>query len=165
MTVSIEAEVAVRRLHALCADAVWRKDRASFVECYAEGAVWKIAGLELRGPDAIGRALSDFGAANERVLMVFGSPILAMEDDVLTGRTYTVEYVKLLDGSAMSTIGIYYERFIVEGTRCLFQWRHFDFAYHGPPDLSAPFYSSADYGPPPALPTGNDVTAGLQFRA
>lgn len=164
MTVSLEAEIAIRRLHALCADAVWRKDRVAFAECYANDAVWKIAGLELHGRAAIGQALGNFGAANERVLMVFGAPILTMNEDVLTGRTYAVEHVKLLDGSAVSTIGIYYERFIVRGGRWLFHWRHFDFAYHGPPDLSASFYPSHDYGPPSAMPPADAMTGGLQFK-
>lgn len=163
MTVSVEAEIGVRRLHALCVDAVWRRDGAAFADCYTEDGVWKIAGLEFRGRDAIGKALGELGTGNERVLMVFGSPILAMADGVLTGRTYTVEQVKLMDGSASASIGIYYERFVEQDGRWLFQWRHFDFCYLGPPDLSAPFYPFRDYGRPPALPGTGDPTAGLQF--
>lgn len=165
MTVSLAAEIGVRRLHALCADAVWRRDGASFANCYTEDGVWKIAGLELRGRQAIGEALGELGAANERVLMVFGSPILEIVDGKLAGRTYIVEHVKLLDGSASATIGTYFERFAERDGNWLFEWRHFDFGYLGPTDLSAPFFSIPDYGPPPAFPDPDSRTAGVQFRA
>jgi len=163
MTVSLEAEIGVRRLHALCADAVWRRDGTAFGECYTQDAVWKIAGMELRGREAIGQALGELGVANERVLMVFGSPILAIVGGELTGRTFAVEQVKLLDGGGSASIGIYYERFVEHDGRWLFKWRHFDFAYLGPPDLSAPFYPLPDYGQSPAMPGNEDRTAGLQF--
>lgn len=164
MSPSLEAEIGVRRLHALCADAVWRRDGAGFADCYTEDATWKIAGLAFQGRDAIAGALGQLGAGNERVLMMFGSPILAMTDGTLTGRTYTVEHVKLLDGSTSATIGIYYERFAERDGRWLFQWRHFDFNYLGPGDFSAPFYPFQDYGPPPAQPGPADPTGGLIFR-
>ncbi|MCJ2180869.1 nuclear transport factor 2 family protein [Novosphingobium album (ex Hu et al. 2023)] len=162
MTVSVEMEIGVRRLHALCTDAVWRRDPVAFGECYTADGIWKIAGLEFQGRDAIGRALTDLGAGNERVLMMFGSPILDLADGVLTARTYTVEQVKLLDGGGSATVGIYYERFVEQDGRWLFQWRHFDFCYLGPPDLSAPFFPFQDYGPAPALPGGTTATAGLR---
>jgi hypothetical protein len=164
MSVPLEAEIGVRRLHALCADAVWRRDGAAFANCYTEDGIWKIAGLTLRGHEAIREALGQLGAANERVLMTFGSPILDMSDGTLTGRTHVMEQVKLLDGSASATIGIYYERFVERDGEWLFQWRHFDFCYLGPPDLSAPFYPFQDYGPPPALPGPEDRTAGLRLE-
>ena len=155
----------MRRLHALCADAVWRKDGQAFAQCYSEDATWKIAGLTLQGHDAIGQALGELGAANERILMVFGSPILSINEGLLTGRTYAVEHVKRFDGTAASTIGVYYEKFAFVEGRCLFQWRHFDFAYFGPPDLSATFFPDPERGPPPAFPAADAPTAGLQFSA
>lgn len=164
MTVSIEAEIGIRRLHALCADAVWRKDGAGFADCFVEDGVWKVAGLELRGRETIARALGELGTANERILMIFGSPILSASDGCISGRTYTVENVKRYDGSAATTIGIYYEHFVERDGRWLFQRRHFDFSYFGPPDLSAPFYDFQDYGPPPAMPDFNQSTAGLQVN-
>lgn len=164
MAIPIEAEIGVRRLHALCADAVWRKDGASFANCYAKDAVWKIAGQELRGRDAIASALAAFGTENERVLMVFGAPILALQNGKLTGRTYVIEHVKRFDGGASASIGIYYERFVENDGAWLFQWRHFDFCYFGKADLSDPFYPAQDYGPPPSFPTAATATAGLHVQ-
>lgn len=159
----LTAEIGIRRLHALCADAVWRKDAQGFGGCYCEDGVWKIAGMEFEGREAIGRALIELSAANERVLMQFGSPILNLEGGVLTGRTFVVEHVKRLDGSAASTIGIYYESFAERDGQWLFQRRHFDFCYFGPPDLSAPLCDIANYGPAPAMPDPSAVAGGLQF--
>jgi len=164
MTVSIEAEIGVRRLHALCADAVWRRDGLAFAECYTQDGVWKVAGMAFQGREAIGRALGELGAGNERVLMSFGSPILGMDQGVLSGRTWVVEHVKLLDGGANTNVGVYYERFAQVSDQWLFQWRHFDFCYLGPPDLSAPLFQFRDYGPPPAMPGDDDPTAGLTFE-
>jgi len=163
MSLSLAAEIGVRRLHAICADAVWRRDSAAFAGCYAEDGIWKIAGLVFEGREAVSAALVQLGAANERILMTFGSPILALAGGELTGRTHVTEQVKLLDGSASTTIGIYYERFAERDGQWLFRWRHFDFCYLGPPDLSASFYPFQDYGPSPALPGADDPTAGLQF--
>jgi hypothetical protein len=161
MSISLEAEIGIRRLHALCADAVWRKDGTAFSECYTDDAVWKIAGFVFHGREAISKALGQLGIENERVLMTFGAPIIHMGDGLLTGRTYAVEHVKRLDGSASTSIGIYYEQFIQQDAVWLFKWRHFDFCYLGPTDLSEPLYPFQDYGAPPAMPASDDRTAGL----
>ncbi len=151
----------MRRLHALCADAVWRKDRAAFVECFTADGVWKVAGVELQGLQAIGDGFDQFLALNERVLMNFASPILDVGDGVARGRTYTMEHVKTRDGNGMSSIGIYYERFVEQDGAWRFQRRHFDFCYFGPPDLSAPLFDFVDRGRPPILPDRDAPTAGM----
>lgn len=157
----LAAEIGIRRLHALCADAVWRKDRAAFVDCFVAGGEWKVAGTHLRGRDAIGEGFEQFLALNERVLMSFGSPILDIGQGVASGRTYTTETVKTRDGAGMCSLGIYYERFVEDGGEWRFAWRHFDFCYFGPPDLSAPLFPFVDRGPPPALPGAGEPTAGM----
>lgn len=157
----LAAEIGICRLHALCADAVWRKDRAAFVSCFVPDGEWKVAGSHLRGHGALGDGFDAFLALNERVLMSFASPILAFEADHVSGRTYTIEHVKTLQGEGASSIGVYYERFVETAGEWRFQWRHFDFCYFGPPDLSAPLFGFADYGRPPAMPDGDAPTAGM----
>ena len=39
-----------------------------------------------------------------------------------------------------------------------FKWRHWSLQYRGPGDLSAPFYDSPDYGPPPGMPGADEPT-------
>lgn len=157
----LAAEIGIRRLHAQCADAVWRKDRAAFVDCFVADGVWKVAGMDLRGQDAIGDGFDQFLALNQRVLMSFGSPILELGAGTASGRTYTTETVKSLDGPGMCSIGIYYERFAEQDGEWRFVWRHFDFCYFGPPDLSAPLLALVDRGPAPALPGLDEPTAGM----
>ncbi|MEW9856453.1 nuclear transport factor 2 family protein [Novosphingobium sp. M1R2S20] len=157
----LAAELGIRRLHALCADAVWRRDPVAFGGCFTQEAEWKIAGLRVRGREAIGRALLELGAGNERVLMSFSHPILDIEGGTVSGRTYAVERAFLKGGGAASSIGIYYERFAQSGADWLFAWRHFDFCYWGPVDLSGELYGFQDYGPPPTMPADEQTTAGL----
>ena len=157
----LAAELGVRRLHARCVDAVWRKDRTAFVDCFAADGEWKVAGAHLQGHDAIGEGFDQFLALNERVLMSFGSPILDIGAGVASGRTYTTETVKTRDGQGMCSIGIYYERFVEAGGEWRFAWRHFDFCYFGPPDLSAPLFDFVDRGRAPVLPEANEPTAGM----
>ena len=160
-TARLAAEIGIRRLHARCADAVWRKDRAAFVDCFDADGEWKVAGIQLRGQEAIGEGFDQFLALNERVLMSFGSPILDIGAGIASGRTYTTETVKTRDGQGMCSVGIYYERFVERGGEWCFAWRHFDFCYFGPPDLSAPLFDFVDRGPPPALPAADAPTAGM----
>lgn len=117
--------------------------------------------MHLCGHDAIGDGFDAFLALNERVLMSFGSPILDVGEGAASGRTYTTENVKTRDGNGMCSIGIYYERFVEQGGEWRFQWRHFDFCYFGPPDLSAPLFDFVDRGRPPALPDRGAQTAGM----
>lgn len=157
----LAAEIGIRRLHALCADAVWRKDRASFVACFVAHGIWKVAGADLQGQAAIGAGFDQFLDLNERVLMQFASPILEIGRGEASGRTYATELVKDREGRGMCSIGIYYERFVERDGEWRFAWRHFDFCYFGPADLSAPLFAFVDRGPPPALPGAQEPTAGM----
>jgi ketosteroid isomerase-like protein len=152
------AESAIRQLHARCADAVWRKDSAGFADCFAQDAEWKIAGMRMRGREAIKAQLEAFLEPLERVIMFFGVPILEVGKGTASGRTYVTERNKAKDGRTASTIGIYYERFVDQGDRWRFSWRHWMLHYIGPPDMSAPFYECQDYGPPPGMPGPDDPT-------
>lgn len=157
----LSAEIGIRRLHALCADAVWRKDRDAFVACFVDDGEWKVAGMHLRGKAEIGDGFDSFLALNERVLMCFGSPILEIGQGSASGRTYTVEQVKTLDGGGAASIGIYYETFVETELGWRFGWRHFDFCYFGPADLSGPLFPFVDRGSPPALQGHDAPTAGM----
>ena len=156
------AEFGIRQLHARCADAVWRKDAAAFAACFAEDGVWKVAGLRFAGRAAVAEGLTLLTAMNQRILMRFATPIVSLDAGGASARTHVVEQVKRNDGAGMTSIGIYFERFVEAGDEWLFAWRHFDFCYFGPPDLSAELYAFVDRGAPPALPDGDAPTAGMQ---
>lgn len=152
MTDFIVAETAIRQLHARYVDAVWRKDFAAFGDCFTEDAEWRIAGMVLRGRPEIVATLERLMTNFHRVVMTFRTPIIEVGNGTATGRTYVTEQNAFKSGRPGSTVGTYYERFIDQGDRWRFTWRLFQLHYIGPPDLSAPFFEQADYGPPPAMP-------------
>jgi ketosteroid isomerase-like protein len=154
MSEFVEAESAVRQLHARYIDAVWRKDAEAYGDCWGESAEWKIIGSELRGRAAIVAFFVNIMQNFDRVIQFYHPPILeiAAGGTTGTGRTYVTEHNCLKNGKRAFTIGQYHEKYRNEGKRWRFTWRHFDLFYMGPPDLSAPFFEIPDYGAPPRLP-------------
>ena len=151
-------ECAVRQLHARYVDALWRKDPESFAELFAEDAEWKVAGMQLRGRAEIKAEFAKFMRHIDRTFMIFGTPIVEIVEGVVSSRTYVTENNKFVSGRTASTIGIYYERFVEEGNRWRFKWRHWNLWYIGPPDFSAPLYQCKEFGPPPGMPGPDDPT-------
>lgn len=158
MTDFIVADSGIRQLHARFIDAVWRKDAEAFGECFAEQAEWKIAGMHFRGRTEIGATFGKLMAACARVQIIMGLPILDVGQGTAAARVNVTELAKMTDGSSAMTLGVYYDRYVEEGGRWRFQWRHFSLHYRGPIDLSAPLVESPDYGPPPGMPGADEPT-------
>jgi uncharacterized protein (TIGR02246 family) len=158
MTDFLVAESGIRQLHARFVDAVWRKDAEAFGECFALGGEWKIAGMHMRGRAEIASQFANLLSVCDRVLIILGLPVLEVGDGVATGRLHATEYAKLGDGSSAMTIGVYYDRYVEEGGRWRFQWRHWGLHYRGPTDFSAPLVECPDYGPPPGMPGPDEPT-------
>lgn len=158
MTDLIAADFGIRQLHARFIDAVFRKDADAFAQCFAENAEWKIAGLHIRGRNEIGPLFGKLMTICARVQIIAGTPILNIEQGAVIGRINVTELAKMADGSSAMTLGVYYDRYVEEGGRWRFQWRHFSLHYRGPIDLSADLVPSPDYGPPPNLPSADEPT-------
>jgi uncharacterized protein (TIGR02246 family) len=152
------ADVQIRQLHARYADAVWRKDAECFGALFADDAEWKVAGMHLVGRTEIQATFAKFMVHVERTLMRFATPVITLGDDGVSSRTQTVENNRFADGRTASTIGIYYERFVVQGGVWRFRWRHWNLHYIGPPDFSGSLYDVLEYGPPPGFPGPNAPT-------
>lgn len=152
------AESSIRQLHARCVDAVWRKDAASFADCFTEDGEWKLAGMHLRGRAEIKSGFEKFLAPCERIFMSLGTPVLEIGTGTATGRTLVTECAQHADGQVIRTIGLYYERFVEHNDRWRFKWRHWALHYYGPPDFSAPFLDTPEYGPPPGMPAPEEPT-------
>jgi hypothetical protein len=159
MTDFLKAEAGIRQLHARCADAVWRKDAAAFGDCFTREGEWRIAGLVMKGSDHIGQMFGQIMTGFDHVLMTFRTPILEVGDGIATGRTYVTEQSAFADGKRTLAISTYYERFAEEGDRWRFSWRLFQLHYLGPADLSGSFFENKDYGPPPAMPPLDEMSA------
>lgn len=146
------AEFGIRQTQARYADAVWRKDRACFVDCFAEDGVWNIAGMTLRGRTEIGDAFDAFMVNFHGILMTFRTPIVDITNGEITARTYCTEQNNFLNGRDGCTMGTYFERFVKQGDRLRYTWRMFQLHYLGPADIRTPFLKQTDYGAPPNMP-------------
>ena len=147
----LRAEAGVRQLYAHYADAVWRKDRAAFEQCFAPDAVWKISGQRIEGRAACGNFFAKSIAVSQHVAFWPGPVALTREGDTVTGRLQATELIKR-DSGGLRTLGLYYDRYVEHEGRWRFAWHHFDMVYFGPPDLAAEMIGSPDYGAPPGQP-------------
>jgi len=158
MTDFIAAECAIRQLHARFVDAVFRKDANAFGDCFAKDGEWKIAGLHMRGRAEIAGTFGKLLGICARVQIILGPPLLDVGQGTATGRIGVTELAKLNDGSSALTIGVYYDRFVEEGGRWCFKWRHWGLHYRGPLDMSAALVDCPDYGAFPGMPGPDEPT-------
>src|SRR5580704_17822302 len=107
----MEAEFAIRQLHARYTDAVWRKDYEAFGDCFTLDSEWRIGGVVVRGRTAIVAHMQSVLPQFRAVLVTFRTPILEVGKGTATGRTYMTEQAVFKDGRAFGPIGTYYERF------------------------------------------------------
>ena len=114
--------------------------------------------MHMRGRPQIKSEFAKFMRHIDRTFMIFGTPIVELVGGSVVSRTHVTENNKFADGRTASTIGIYYERFVDEGDRWRFKWRHWNLYYIGPPDFSAPLYQCKEFGPPPGMPGADDPT-------
>lgn len=147
-------ECRIRQLHAHYTDAVWRKDRQAFADCFAQDAQWHIAGQALCGREEIADGFLRFTGRAGRVLMTFRTPLVDMTGPATANaRTYVTEQCTWMDGPPSASIGCYHERFVKgEDGRWRFSWRLFQLFYKGPADLTGPFHEAPDFGAFPAMP-------------
>ena len=167
MTELVVAEAQIRQLQARYTDAVWRQDYAAFADCFTEDGEWRISGMILRGRPQIKEAIERILGNFRRVLISFGTPILAVGDGTATGRTYVTEKCAWKNGNTNISIGRYYERFVEDGDNWKFAWRLFQLHYRGPADLSGTFYENPDFGAPPGMPeidVGTDDHASARWK-
>ncbi len=154
----VAAAVGVQQLHARFVDAVFRQDIAAFAECFASHGVWKIAGMELAGREAIHTAAGNLLGRCEKIQLIAQMPILDVTGDTAKGRQQVTELAKMPDGAGFITFGVYHDRYVLEDGRWRFARRHWAFKYRGPFDLSAPFVPTPDYGAFPDGPEDDEET-------
>lgn len=158
MTDLITADVGIRQLHARFADAVWRQDDAEFAGCFAEGGVWKIAGMEIAGRDKIAEACRNMLGRCSHIHIVTGLPILQLTEGGAKGRLNMTEFARMQDGSTAMTIGWYHDDYVEEDGRWRFKKRHWGMKYRGAPDLTGHFADTPNYGAFPDGPADDEAT-------
>lgn len=153
------AECAIRQLHARYGDAVWRQDLDAFGDCFAEDCEWRISGRAFRGRNEIKQFMATVFPMFRRILFTLRTPILEVGVGVASARTYVTEESVQADGTALFSIGTYFERFVDQGDRWRFSWRLFQSEYASAPGLTGPFYDNPVLGPPPAMPPLDAIPA------
>jgi len=152
------AECAIRQLHARFTDASWRQDADAYAELFTEDGEWKLAAMHMRGRDEIRATFKKLLGYTARVQLIPGIPLLEVGQGTAASRTNYTELTKMPDGSSAMAIGIYHDRYVKEGDRWFFRWRHFSLHYRGPMDFSDELVASPDYGPFPGMPDWDEPT-------
>jgi hypothetical protein len=157
MSAFADAERGIRQLHARYADAVWRKDFRSFAECFTPEGEWRISGMVLKGRAEIADTIERILLHANRIHITFRTPLLEVGDGRASGRTYITEECSWDHRDPNVSIGRYYEHFVEDGGRWLFDWRLFQILYSGPADLTGAYHDQPDFGPLPGMPPRDTV--------
>ena len=116
----------IRELIDSYGDAVVRRDAHAWGACWAEDAVWRFAGREVSGREAI---VSTWHGAmarySELAFMAFPGAI-SVEGDRATLRTHTFEHLVPVDGPIRVQAGIYEDLLVRRDGRWLFAQRQFN---------------------------------------
>ena len=154
----IAADFGIRQLHARFVDAVWRQDAEAFAACWTREGVWKIAGLQVTGREALAEACRNLLGRCRRIHLVVGPAILEAEGAGVIGRLNLTEFATMNDGSTAMTIGWYHDRYAEEDGQWRFASRHWSFKYRGAPDLTGTFVETPEYGAFPGFPAADEET-------
>jgi uncharacterized protein (TIGR02246 family) len=154
----LEADAGIRQLHAHFTDAVWRQDADEFAACFTLDGIWKIAGMEMQGREAIADACRRMLGRCSHIHLIVGLPILEVTGDTAKGRLNMTEFARVQDGSTAMTIGWYHDDYAQEDGRWRFKKRHWSMKYRGNPDLTGHFADTANYGAFPDGPAADEET-------
>ncbi len=88
-------------------DAVFRRDADDWAECWAEDAVWEVAGQKAEGRANIRALWLQLMAGFETVGMYVNHGAVAVEGDVAQSRCYMLEMMKQVDGTERFVSGRY----------------------------------------------------------
>lgn len=109
-TGSVEDRLAVRERIEAYNDAVFRKDADDWAECWAEDAVWEVAGQRAEGRAAIRDLWLKLMAHYDAAGMYVAHGSVAIEGDQAQSRSYMLELLKQADGVERIVSGRYDDR-------------------------------------------------------
>lgn len=120
-----EQLAAIRQLHDLYADAVFRRDAAAWGALWTEDASWSLMGMQVAGRDAI-VALWEKAMAGFAFVAFFVQPastIIAGSE--AEGRIFTHEVLETHEGTQSRPVGRYEDRYRLEAGQWRFSHRNF----------------------------------------
>jgi ketosteroid isomerase-like protein len=106
---TLRDEAAVRRVVESYADAIIRRDAATYGALYAPDAVWTIGppvGEQVEGRDAIVRFLTDHIATMDLLIFTVTNIVISVEDRIAHSRATVHEFGRVADGSAVSVVNV-----------------------------------------------------------
>jgi uncharacterized protein (TIGR02246 family) len=134
---AITDELSIRNLVARYADAVNRRDTDAWAATWSKGGEWNVMGNPAKGREAVVALFQQLMGGLSWVVQLPYSGTIEVAGDEGGGRWYLGEFMKRVDGTASSNVGVYHDRYVREGGEWFFARRRFDALYMGPPDLSA----------------------------
>jgi uncharacterized protein (TIGR02246 family) len=158
MTDLISVDVGVRQLQARFIDAAWRQDADDFAACWTKDGVWKIAGMEMVGREAIADACRRMLGRCKRIQLVLMPAIIELDGAEAIGRHHVIEFATMQDDSGFMTFGVYHDRFAEEDGRWRFKHRHWSMKYRGEAPLAGLWTDTSDYGSFPQMPGPDEPT-------
>ena len=133
---NVEDELALRNLMDRYIDAVNRSDGEAWAATWAENGTWHLMGNEVTGRDNILALWQQMMAGFEFALMMPSSCLFHIDGDSASGHWYLQEHTRDREGNAASVMSRYSDTYSRVDGEWLFQSRHYDVMYFGPPDLS-----------------------------
>ncbi|MCP3986513.1 MAG: nuclear transport factor 2 family protein [bacterium] len=136
---SVTDELAIRNLVARYADAVTRDDGDCWTATWTENGSWHILGQMAQGRSELNTLRRNMMSGFESVVQLPSTGQVSVEAETGHGRWTITEHARLAGGGALSTLGIYDDRYLCEGGVWYFAERRFHALYIGPADLSGSF--------------------------
>ncbi|WP_088182979.1 nuclear transport factor 2 family protein [Sphingobium sp. Z007] len=121
-----EDRVAINDVLARYADGVNRRDAALWASTWDEEGEWSLFGPDpVKGRDAIVAAWVEAMAGFPFVVMIASQGMVTIEGDGASGRSYTSEVARTVDGRRMRVQGCYDDRYRKRNGVWAFAFRQF----------------------------------------
>lgn len=128
-----EDRALIRELYEMYADAANRGDRAAWLDCYAQGAVWKSPYFEVTGHEAIGRQYDQIVADVVDTTFFTQIGVIAVDGDRATARAFCQESLLLQGGDTYELTGEYNDELVRRASGWAFQRRVYTIKREKPP--------------------------------
>jgi ketosteroid isomerase-like protein len=140
---TLEDKQALTDLMARYIDAVNRRSGEDWAATWAENGTWNLLGNEVTGRENILGMWQQMMAGFEFALMMPSSSLFKLEGDKASGHWYLQEFTRDQDGNAAAVLSRYRDTYSRVNGQWLYQSRHYDIIYYGPPDLSGAYTAPA----------------------
>lgn len=120
-----EDRMAIRELYGMYGDGSARGDRADWLDCWTDDAVWTTHIFTCEGKQAIGAQWDALWANFEKLAFLSDIGAIEVSGDTATGRSVAREIVALKGGGIYKLVGRYDDTFVRRGGRWLFLRRDY----------------------------------------